>query len=224
MGQGKVQCSKCNTLFDAISTLSEIAFENHDTQFRQVPTLPFEQALTPLVAREPEEQTEIAVIPTIDSHSSSSSTRIGWLLGCTVMIVLLITQITFLEGNHLVQKPSLRPWFEDYCALIKCELPAYQDPSEIDVLEQSLHPLGSEAFEFRLVMVNASQFQQAFPRLRLSLVKFNGDPMAQRVFFPREYFPNENHPTRMSIGKPFEIRLKLVNPNDKVGGYHFNLI
>lgn len=217
MGQGQVMCSKCGSLFDAISFLSDIAFEDSDSEFRNLPILPMEQALAP-----PGETDSNAEKPVA---TASWLVRSGWLSGITIMVIGLVVQLTVFEGEQLVQNPDLRSWFEELCALFQCELPSYRDPAAIDVLEQSLEPSEENVLEFRIAMVNASRFQQAFPRIKLDLIRLNGAPLAQRIFFPEEYFPQPPAiPSRMAVGKAFEIRLEIVNPHDQVGGYHFSLI
>lgn len=134
-------------------------------------------------------------------------------------------QLSVFEGQHLVQYPDFRPWLEELCAFLDCELPSYRDPGAIEVLERSLQPAGPDALEFRAVMINGSRFQQAFPRLKLDLIKLNGEPLARRVFFPDEYFSDEaSPPILMTVGKPFEIRFRIVKPDNEIGGYQFRLI
>ncbi len=221
LGQGRVKCSKCAALFDAISSLSDIAYEDHDSDFRSLPTLPLEQALPPPIEDGQSEKTGIARTPAPAGWFSRSRNFSGIVL----LIVLLIIQVSRFEGARLVQNPDLRPWFEEFCGRVRCALPSYRDPAAIEVLERSLEPAGPQALEFRIVMINGSRFDQTFPRIQLNLIRFNGEPLAQRVFFPEEYFSGPGSPPAlMSVGKPFEIRLEIVNPATDVGGYNFRLI
>ncbi|MGH8549126.1 MAG: zinc-ribbon and DUF3426 domain-containing protein, partial [Methylococcales bacterium] len=188
MGQGRVKCSKCGSLFDAISSLSDVAFEDHFSDLRKLPTLPLEQALSPPVDRERTEKSATA------PHWHGSRSLLGrrrWLSGIAILFALLITQLSVFEGERLVQHPDFRPWLEDLCAFIDFELPSYRDPGAIEVLERSLEPVGRDALEFRVVLINGSRFQQAFPRLELDLIKLNGTPLARRIFFPEEYFSDQ---------------------------------
>jgi predicted Zn finger-like uncharacterized protein len=220
-GQGRVKCSKCAALFDAISSLSDIAYEDHYSEFRSLPTLPLEQALPPPVADAQSEKLRTAQIP----ESAGRFSRNLSVTGIMLMIVLLIVQISLFEGERLVQHPELRPWFEKICGLARCALPSYRDPAAIEVLEQALEPAGPDALEFRIVMINGSRFDQAFPRIQLNLIRFNGEPLAQRVFFPEEYLSGPaSRSALMPAGSPLEIRLEIVNPATIVGGYDFKLI
>ncbi|MGR9106872.1 MAG: DUF3426 domain-containing protein [Gammaproteobacteria bacterium] len=227
MGQGLVMCSKCDTLFDAISSLSDVAFEDHFSDLRTLPTLPLEQALTPPPEPSPAGTSEIAVAPhwNMPPESGSRRARGGWLSGIVLMLAALVFQVVFFEGNNLVQAPELRPWLEDVCGFMSCKLPGFRDPESIEVLEKSLLPIRPRVLEFRLVFVNGSRIPQAFPRLELNLMRFNGVVLARRVFTPQEYFSgNPSPPTRMAVGRPFTVRLEILNPNEKIGGYHFRLL
>ncbi len=224
MGQGRVQCAKCGTLFDAISSLSDVAFEDHFSDLRKLPTLPMEQALPPPIDRQPQENAGIAIAPQ-RKQPRASSPRSGWLPGVAALFALLILQFSVFEGERLAQNPSLRPWLEGFCAYLGCVLPAYRDPAAIEILERSLEPAGPDTLGFRAVMINGSRFQQAFPRLRLDLIKLNGEPLARRIFFADEYFSDEaSLQNLMAVGKPFEIRLRIVKPDDEIGGYDFSLM
>lgn len=221
LGQGRVKCSKCAALFDAISALSDIAYEDHYSELRSLPTLPLEQALPPPIADANSEKTRIAPTPAPAGGISRTLSISGILL----MSVLLIVQISLFEGERLVQNPHLRPWFEDICGRVRCELPSYRDSAAIEVLERALEPAGPDALEFRIVMINGSRFDQAFPRIQLNLIRFNGEPLAQRVFLPDEYLSGPAaRVALMPAGRPVEIRLEIAHPAAPVGGYDFKLI
>jgi predicted Zn finger-like uncharacterized protein len=227
IGQGRVKCSKCGALFDAISSLSDFAFEDHYADLRRLPTLPLEQALAPPVADEGHGKRDMEAEPYWRKPAllSLRPSRIAWFFGVAVLLIMLGIQFSFFKGPDLLQNPNLRPWFESACARLECDLPSYRDPAAIEILEQSLQPFGQGALEFRAVIINGSPFVQAFPRLKLDLIKFNGDPLARRVFFPEEYLAKTvSEKGRMEVGKAFEIKLKIANPNSQVGGYHFSLI
>lgn len=226
MGQGQAICAKCGTLFDAISSLSDVAFEDHYSDFRRLPTLPMEQALAPPVAR-PE--------GTVGSPEAGNGNRFlrsrkalgrsGWRLGTALSCLLLVMQWSVFEAGRLTQNPDLRPWLEEFCIWTGCELPSYRDPAAIEVLEKNLDAIGPDALELRVVMINGSRFDQAFPRLKLELIRLNGEPLARRIFFPEDYFRDTvHHPVRLAAGQTFEIRLTMIKPKMEIGGYQFSLI
>ncbi|MGH8474665.1 MAG: DUF3426 domain-containing protein [Methylococcales bacterium] len=227
-GRGTVKCSKCDTQFDAISFLSDVAFEEHFSEYCDLPILPFEQALPPAVVEESQaHESTVANIPFRDraARPGSRSSRIAWFSGIEFLLCAAIVQLSLFEGHHLVQNPDFRPWLEKLCEYAACELPGYRNPQAIDVLEKSLEAIGTSSLEFRLVMVNSGPIPQAFPRLKLVLIRLNGETLAQRVFFPEEYFSKSvTHASRMAVGKPFEITFQILNPGANLGGYQFSLI
>lgn len=216
MGEGLAKCSKCNMQFDVIGSLSDIAFEFHFSDIKRVPTLRFEQAVTP------ESEIEDPDPPPLPSKPSKIPW--AWIAGIAFMVLALIAQLSYFQGRQLVQSPFFRPWFAGICAPLSCELPPYRAPEAIEILEQRLDPLGPNRLEFRIVVVNGSRIEQAFPRIQLNLIQFNGEPLAQGVFFPTDYLSSAERPALMPVGKAFVIRFTILSPKSAVGGYHFKLI
>ena len=227
MGQGRVQCSKCQTLFDAISSLSDIAFEDHFSDLRKLPTLPLEQALPPPIEDEIAAGNGMTPLPAWNVIPSDTlkTSRTWWLSGVILSLLLLFFQLVFFEGGDFVQNPTMRPWIEEFCVYARCRLPGFRNPRSIEVLESSLQPIGPDTMEFRAVLVNGSRIRQVFPRIKLDLIKLNGEPLARRVFFPEEYLADSSSTqTQMAVRKPVQIRIEIRHPDGKIGGFHFSLI
>jgi len=92
-------------------------------------------------------------------------------------------------------------------------------------VDRALHPApnGIDGYEFSLALSNQSSLSQVFPSLKLVLAELNGRAIATRVFAPEEYL-GEDPPTRMPVGKPFEVKLLIAKPSREIGGFSFELI
>ena len=124
----------------------------------------------------------------------------------------------------MAQNSSVRPWLENACAQIRCRLPDYRRPEDIEIIERGLYTQDEGAIQFHLVMVNSGRFPLSFPELRLTLVRFNGDPLGYRIFRPEEYLPDSDKLANMPVGELFEINLMIANPETGIGGYTFSFI
>ncbi len=218
-GQGKVLCSHCDTVFDSISSLADVAFENHFTDIRSVPTLSVERSILP----EPQDD-ELRAEFERPAHSDSGRIRWGWSFAALSMVVLLLAQIVTYQTPSWAQNKDIRPWLKEYCDKIDCRLPKYHHPEDIEVIERALEPAGHDALMFRLVIVNNGSLPVALPKMYLKLIRFNGEPLAQRIFAPDEYIGDADSVSELPVGKPIEFSLKIANPDNKIAGYTFKFL
>jgi hypothetical protein len=103
-------------------------------------------------------------------------------------------------------------------------LPQYHHPEDIEVIERVLEPAGHDALKLHLIIVNNGNLPVALPELYLNLIRFNGEPLAQRIFAPGEYFDDADAMSELPVGKPIALSLKIVNPDNKIAGYTFKFI
>lgn len=145
----------------------------------------------------------------------------AWAAASMGMLLLLLAQAIYFEASGLSRQPLLRAGLQSLCTVIACQLPAYRNLDELLVSRSDLQAKTGHVYLFTAVINNRSPFPQAAPELKLTLLNFNGQPMAERVFSPRQYLPGgETLPAEQTA----EIRLDLVRPTAKVGGYTFVLL
>jgi len=221
MGQGQVNCSRCNTIFDAISSLSDIAFDSHFSDFRDLPVLSVEQSVIPV--DDTTEEPEVHYLSgKVKKRSVSSS--VTWIFGVFCMFFLVGAQIVVFEGKRLAQTESIRPLLERICKSVTCQLPVYRHPLDIEVIERKLLAVEENTLEFHMVMVNGGRIPIELPKLKLVLNHFNGSPIAQRVFYPEEYLSDFKKGSTMPLGSTVSVRLSIVGSNRDIGGYTFSFI
>lgn len=215
LGQGIVLCSHCNSEFDSVRSLAEVAFEYHFTDRYSVPTLRIERAILPESEEGGFDQ---------PAHSGPGRMRWGWGFAALLMVVVLFAQIIIYQTPGWAQNQKIRPWLKGFCDKIDCRLPKYHHPEDIEVIERTLEPAGHDALKFRLVIVNNGSLPVALPGMYLELIRFNGEPLAQRIFAPHEYFDVADSMSDLPVGKPIELSLKIANPDKKIAGYSFKFI
>ena len=148
-----------------------------------------------------------------------------WGIGLVVALLLLAGQILYFEGATFTRNPVFRPHLEKICQRLDCRLPAYKNPAEFTLLQNSLSYLSDRRQLFRVVVSNRAAFAQPYPNLELTLRDYSGNPFAQRIFLPQNYLPKGRAATSVILpNATVEIRLNIAVPKTIIGGYTFELI
>lgn len=145
-----------------------------------------------------------------------------WLPGFFLCLVFLIFQVVFFEANSLAQNTTLRPWLDKFCIQLNCNLPAYKNLAELTVLHGSFELTDKAYYIFKTTFINYSAFAQQYPSIKLTIIDYSGQILAERVFKPNEY---SKLATRLiEADMSAEVSMKIAIPSYKMGGYHFELI
>lgn len=236
--RGKVVCRDCHTPFNALDALAEspddfpkappvrrpVVSQAGDDEGKEATraALPPLRAIGGPAARPRRTMHEAAEE---EPRALEQGSGLRWWLGALAMASLLVWQVNVFEGARLAQSERIRPWLELLCESLGCELTPYKDTRQIQVVDRALLPAPDDidGYEFRLIIANQSALAQAFPSIRLVLSELGGRASASRTFSPDEYL-EAPRPSKMPVGKPFEIRLLIAKPSSEVGGFSFELI
>jgi predicted Zn finger-like uncharacterized protein len=236
-GHGEVLCGRCRIIFSAINSLADSAEDATSTpRFRlKIPLLDEaypeeeEDVFSGLGAANDTQESR-AAYPEPEQMAYFEDARRPessfWVLAFLIALALLFWQGFHFERDRLARDTRFRPWLETGCRLAGCALPPLRDLARIEILDRQLAPAEGTAdgLEFYTVLANYAGFPQQFPRLKLSLTHFDGDPIAQRVFPPEEYLPQGVPADVMPVGESFEIKLLLAPPEKTVGGFTIELL
>ncbi|MEN8261830.1 MAG: zinc-ribbon and DUF3426 domain-containing protein [Pseudomonadota bacterium] len=227
-GQRQVKCAHCDSTFDALAALTDES-EAPDEEIQSDVTPP---PFTPLVSPEPEEAEPPATehrrfrgpLPWEPGFETQAPRYALWGFGIVLLFMLLAGQVYIFEGERLAQSERIRPWLIKLCKPFNCTLPIYNNISGIDVIDRSLTPLPGGGLEFHALFVNNSEFPQALPLLKLTLLSFTGSPYAERIFTPDEYLAEKPVPTELPVGRPVKAQMHIAAPTGEIGGYTFEFI
>jgi predicted Zn finger-like uncharacterized protein len=148
-----------------------------------------------------------------------------WFVGVVIGSLLLLGQIIFFESGKLSQNSSYRPRLEKLCHWLGCQLQDYQNLNEFVVLKGSFTPGADNTMVFKAVINNQAAFKQRLPNIKLTLLDYNEQIFAQRIFVPKEYLPNTAHPNySIAPDETVAASLTIAVPKTSVGGYNFDLI
>ncbi len=218
---GKVQCGKCDQIFNALYTLSKHPLSSCDAaeivEISSIDRLGHDDVAESYQLNEP--------------HKSSSATTpvnsstLTWGIVGLLLCALLFTQVSYFMSDKLAQSyPVLRPWLEQFCAVTQCRLSLQHAPDKITIINRDLrdHPTIPEALLISLTLKNGASFTQPYPLLKLSFFDINHRLLASRTFQPREYLPqtveiDDGFPAE----RPLSVTLELIAPDKQAVNFEF---
>jgi Protein of unknown function (DUF3426) len=147
-----------------------------------------------------------------------------WVVGFIMGSLLLLGQVIYFESAKLSQNSSYRPQLEKLCRWLGCQLPDYQNLNEFAVLQGSFTPSGDNTMVFKAVINNQAVFRQRLPNIKLTLLDYNEQIFAQRVFAPKDYSFGANTYFSIPPDENVTASLTIAAPKTPIGGYNFDLI
>jgi predicted Zn finger-like uncharacterized protein len=214
---GKVRCGRCDTLFDALATLSPDA-----------PTRPLPDKTAPPTSG------SMAVLLGTEKHRSfdfgppapHALSRLWW-LGSVLLVLALALQGAYrYRGEIAVLLPDAKPLLERLCVELGCEIPL---PRRAELLSIESSDLQADAGQPNVMVLtatlrNRAAFVQAFPALELSLTSAAGQTVARRVLMPQEYVPQPaKADAGFAAGAELQIRVYIEAAALKPTGYRLYL-
>src|SRR5690606_16182036 len=137
-------------------------------------------------------------------------------------VLLLITQIAWLQFDRLSRLQPYRAIYASICPLVGCQLPAMAAPELVRTsnLVVRSHPQASGALMVDTILLNTASFQQPFPDLVLSFSNIHGEVLASRRFNPEEYLGGELAGRRgMPSNQPVHLSLEIQDPGPDAVNY-----
>ncbi|MGB4073868.1 DUF3426 domain-containing protein [Pseudomonas sp.] len=147
---------------------------------------------------------------------------IGWGLLNLIGASALAGQYVIYHFDELARQDQYRPWFEQLCPAIGCQLPSKVDIAQIKSsnLVVRSHPEFSGALVVDAILYNRAAFSQPFPLLEMRFADINGQLLASRRFKPSEYLAGElAGNAEMPPQTPIHISLDILDPGTQAVNY-----
>jgi len=147
---------------------------------------------------------------------------IGWGLLNLIGASALAGQYVIYHFDELARQDQYRPWFEQLCPAIGCQLPSKVDIAQIKSsnLVVRSHPEFSGALVVDAILYNRAPFSQPFPLLEMRFADINGQLLASRRFKPSEYLAGElAGNAEMPPQTPIHISLDILDPGTQAVNY-----
>jgi predicted Zn finger-like uncharacterized protein len=148
--------------------------------------------------------------------------RLIWILLVLLAAVALAGQYIWYHFDELARQDQYRPWFQQVCPILGCNVPSKVD---IDRIKSSnlvvrSHPDFKGALVVDAIIYNRASFSQPFPLLELRFADLNGHLIASRRFKPGEYLSGElAGRAEMPPQTPIHIALDILDPGPKAVNY-----
>jgi len=147
---------------------------------------------------------------------------IGWGLLNLLGAAALAGQYVMYHFNELARQDQYRPWFEQLCPAVGCQLPSKVDITQVKSsnLVVRSHPEFSGALVVDAILYNRAAFSQPFPLLEMRFADINGQLLASRRFKPSEYLAGElAGNAEMPPQTPIHISLDILDPGTQAVNY-----
>lgn len=148
--------------------------------------------------------------------------RLLWILLILVAAAALAGQYIWYHFDELARQDQYRPWFQQICPQVGCQVPSRVDIARIKSsnLVVRSHPDFNGALIVDAIIYNRAPFTQPFPLLELRFADLNGQLIASRRFKPTEYLSGElAGKGEMPSQVPIHIALDILDPGPKAVNY-----
>lgn len=178
---GLVRCGQCSLVFNANST-DQVA--------------PIMQEATSSAVQPPAAGAQVNPWQQVPAQPSRWKPLVLLLLSLLLLVSLLLQMIYHWRGDLALLLPSTRPWLQQACALVDCELPLPRLDKLVSIEDSDLQ---ADATNPRVMVLSAlirnrAPFTQAYPSVELTLTNEQGETVTRRVLAPRDYLGKRADP------------------------------
>lgn len=214
---GQVRCGRCNTLFDAVATLSSDPVTRPP---RDKPSPPTSGSMAVLLGTEKN--------PSFDFGPMTRRplSRLWWIGSLLLLLALLAQGAYRYRGEIAVLVPETKPLFEQLCSELGCDVPLPRRADLLSIESSDLQADGSHpnVMVLTATLRNRAAFVQAYPALELSLTSADGQTVARRVLLPKDYVAQPARAdTGFAAGGELQIRVYVEAAALKPTGYRLYL-
>ena len=232
VANGWVRCGECRHRFNAVDCLFEelAAARNARKEYEGLNATPEAD----LVDDSDEWQGPAAASPLQQSvlaegwdHRSVTWRDVISGAGIGFLVLLFGIQWLYFNRVELAGDISWRQTMEQFCSILRCELPPRTELSRIDLLDRDVrkHPQVEDALLINATLINHADFRQPYPVFSISFSDLSGKPVAVRRFNPAEYLPDGvNIKAGLAAGFPVPVVLEIQDPGDEGVSFQFEFL
>lgn len=116
-----------------------------------------------------------------------TSVRLGLVLLGLVLLCGLLLQAAVHERRWIVATwPPVRPYLEQLCGPLQCELGPYRQIAAVVVDGSTFHKTRTDQYQFSLTLKNRSETSVEMPAIELTLTDAQDQPVLRRVLAPQD--------------------------------------
>mgnify|MGYP006195641933 FL=1 len=151
--------------------------------------------------------------------------RWHWLLVAALALLLLL-QSVLADRARLAADAGSRPWIGALCNVLRCELPAWREPTALTMTSREIRPLPNQAgvLQIQASIRNDARWPQAWPDLRLSLSDADGRVIGTGVFTPAQYLGENPGAAALEPGQSARIAFRVQEPAASTVAFTFEFL
>lgn len=116
-----------------------------------------------------------------------TSVRLGLVLLGLVLLCGLLLQAAVHERRWIAATwPPVRPYLEQLCGPLQCELGPYRQIAAVVVDGSTFHKTRTDQYQFSLTLKNRSETSVEMPAIELTLTDAQDQPVLRRVLAPQD--------------------------------------
>ena len=235
--RGNVRCIDCETVFDALATLTELLppepvdrLPAHAAQAEPprltLPILRPDPAQTLFVETPTPARATRTPAPTFARRRGLRKARNSgrWLAACSVLLLTLGAQIAWSQRADWIDDARVRGVLDPLCARLSCRLPLRHDSHTLELLSRDIqpHPSVPGALIISATVRNDAPFAQAFPVVEIVLSDLDERRVAMRRFQPAEYLTDPQLlAAGLAAGASAALVFEVVDPGRDAVAFEF---
>ena len=156
--------------------------------------------------------------------SAPTRTSWRWYAGIAALVLLLVLQLLLAQRQELAADARWRPLVAGLCGVLRCEVPAWREPTAFTMLQRSVRPKpnASGVLAVEASFRNDARWAQSWPLLVLSLSDVDGRPVGQRAFRPEEYRRTHRAGDALLPGQSATVAFEVIEPAPRIVAFTFD--
>ncbi|MDH3387148.1 MAG: zinc-ribbon domain-containing protein [Gammaproteobacteria bacterium] len=228
---GKVRCGQCGSVFNALHGLKNYEGELPPGYLdRQRGETGLDDKTMPIIGIEPDlitsERAELSLHEAMygsERRTFFSLGPLGWFIGILLLVAVGIAQAVYYQRYRLIEDQRYQQQVINLCQVLPCAETEFSSIEQIRLLERNVftHPVASNALMITGSFANEAPFAQKLPDMLISLFDVQGKLIANRLFTPTEYLPDDRNRGVIKPASTIQFRLEIVDPGTDALTYEF---
>ena len=227
---GKVRCGECGCIFNALQGLKNYEGELPPNYYEQLEDDSGEDKTLPVTdfesATEAEKRRELSLHEAMygsERRAFFNLGPLGWFIGILLLGAVGIAQAIYYQRYQLIEDPRYQQQVIHLCEILPCAETAFASTEQLRLLERNVftHPVANDALMVTGSFTNQAPFAQKLPDMLISLFDVQGKLIANRMFKPAEYMPDDKNRGIIKPDAVIQFRLEIVDPGTDALTYEF---
>lgn len=140
------------------------------------------------------------------------------------LILALITSSIYQYKNEIAQDTKWRPYIEQFCTLLNCKLPVYNNLKYIVVEDNTIipDPGHDNSIKVFAMLNNIGKFDQKYPELKIKFKDINENLIDEKIISPKVYLKKNPNNLLAKNSKQY-IDMLLRDPGPDAVNYEISL-